>query len=319
MNIKKLLPTIGIAILIYLLLSFDREKIIEVFSGINPVYAFLSFCSIIPIVLFVNYEWQLILKKHNIKVSFRYSLKNIFIGYFYGFITPGGFGAYTRAIYLSDESGETLQKCFANILIFNTIDYLALVTLGVVGGFILSSKIPNIFPMIFFVFVVLIVLLTIFIRKETGKPLFKKLLQSKIFNPYKDRWTGHIDALYEDIPLVKDLMYPFFISVIGWIVWFSELYLISKLFSIDVLYIYFILIIAVANVIASIPITIYGLGTREMALIGLFSLFGVAPENVISLSLFWFVVVWLFPSIIGAIVTLFESRQKQSNKKTAVT
>ena len=84
--------------------------------------------------------------------------------------------------------------------------------------------------------------------------------------------------------------------------------MISFLFNVNIPYIDFILIIAVANVIASIPITIYGLGTREAALIGLFSAYSVFPENVIALSLFWFVLIWLFPSIIGAGVTLLENK-----------
>jgi len=74
------------------------------------------------------------------------------------------------------------------------------------------------------------------------------------------------------------------------------------------------LIVAVANVIASIPITIYGLGTREIALIGLLSTYSIAPENIVSLSLFWFVLIWLFPSIIGLGVTILES----GNGKTAM-
>ena len=308
MIIKKLLPIIGIAILIYILTTLDGEAIIEMFSSINPWYALIAFCSIIPVVLLVNIQWRLILKRHKIRVSFWYSLKNIFIGYFYGFITPGGFGAYTRAIYLSDKSGESLQKCFANVLLFNTIDYLALLLLGLIGGFVLSSQFPNLFPIILVVFIIILSLLILFIRKETGKLFFQKLFASKLFYSVKERWNGHIDALYAELPSFTDVILPFFVSVVGWIVWFSELYLLSFLFNVNVPYIDFILIIAVANVIASIPITIYGLGTREAALIGLFSIYSVSQENVIALSLFWFVLIWLFPSIIGAGVTLLESK-----------
>ena len=317
MNLKKLLPIIGIIILMYILSTIDVREIINVFSTINPWYALLSFCSIIPIVLFANYQWQLVLKKHSITVGFWYSLKNIFIGYFYGFITPGGLGAYTRVLYLKGESGETLHKCFVNVLMFNPIDYITLLSLGVIGGFVLSSRFPSILPIFSIVFLIMLFLLVVFIRKETGKTLFKKLLQSKIFNPFKDRLNAHVDALYEDIPTFKDLVFPFFISLVGWIIRFSEFYIISMLFSINVNYIYFILIIAVADVIASLPISVYGLGTREVTLIGLFSIFSVMPANVISLSLFWFVLVWLFPSIIGAGVTILESRHgKLFNAKT---
>ena len=104
MDWKKLLPIFGVILLIYILWRFNIEKILSVFSTINPLYAALCFLGI-PIILFViNIQWQMILKRQCIHVSFTYSLKNLLIGYFYGFITPGGFGAYLRALYLKYES-----------------------------------------------------------------------------------------------------------------------------------------------------------------------------------------------------------------------
>jgi len=208
-----------------------------------------------------------------------------------------------------------VQKCFVNILILNTIDYIALLSLGVVGAVVLSSRFPSFLPIVLVLFLIMVTLFVVFLRKETGKKLFQKLVQSKLFNPFREKWSTHIKALYEDLPTFRDLAFPYAISLTGWIVWFSELYLLSKLFSIEVPYLYFILMIAVANVIASLPITIYGLGTREVALIALFSMFTVARENVVSLSLFWYILIWVFPSIIGAAVTLVESRQTKPSRK----
>lgn len=310
MDFKKILPIIGIIILFYILFTLDTEKIIDVFLSIDLFYGLLSTLAIIPIVLLVNYEWQLILKKHNIHVSYRYSLKNIFIGYFYGFITPGGLGGYTRVFYLRDESGETIQKCFVNLLILGTIDYIASLSIGIIGGFLLISRIPIIFPIFLSLFIVTVILLALLIRKETGKILFTRLLRLKSLTPYKEKLHIHFDSLYEDIPAIKDLIPPYIISIIGWFIFFSEFYFISLLFSINVPYHYFIFIIAISHIISMIPITIYGLGTREAVLIFLFSIFNVAQENVLGFSLFLFVISWLIPSIIGACIAINETRKK---------
>lgn len=309
MNIKKFLPIIGIVILLYILSTIDIEKILNIFFSINILYASFSFFAIVPVLLLVNYEWQLILKKHKIRVTYTYSLKNILIGYFYGFITPGGIGGYTRAIYLKDESKEPIQKCFANLLIFSTIDYLTLLSLGILGGLLLSSIFPNLFPIFLLIFIFVIILLIFFIRKNLGKLFFKKLLQTKLLTSYKEKWHAHIDSLYKDIPTLKDLIFPILISLLGWILLFSELYLVSALFSVDVPYYYFILIIAISNVIALFPITVHGLGTREASIIGLFSIFNVPQENALGFSFFWFVIFWLTPSIIGFFITINESRK----------
>ena len=98
MQLKKILPITGIIILIFILTTLDFEEIFTIFSGINPWHSFICFFAIVPLILIANIEWQILLRKQKIHVSFWYSIKNFFIGYFYGFITPGGIGAYTRGI-----------------------------------------------------------------------------------------------------------------------------------------------------------------------------------------------------------------------------
>jgi len=309
MDVKKILPVIGIIILIYLLSTVDLPAVFDIFSRIPLFYAFLCLFSVVPIVISTNIQWQILLKKQKIHVSFPYSLKNIFIGYFYGFITPGGFGAYIKALYLKHESRQPLPKCISNIITFNTIDFLSLLVLGLIGSFFLSSRFPYLFVTIVIVSIIVSSLFLFFLKKEKSKVVFTKIVQSNIFSVVKDRLEDPIETFYENLPSFKDVLLPFFLSIFGWIVRFSELYLISRLFDIEVPYISFIFIIAVANVVASLPISIYGLGTREITLISLFSIFAVAPEKIISLSLFWFAVIWLLPSIVGAIITFFESKK----------
>jgi len=303
-----LLPAIGIVILSYILITLDFEAIIFNFSTINPIFLILSFLSLIPILLITNYEWQFILKKQKIFVSFVYSLKNILIGYFYGFISPGGLGGYTRTLYLRDESGAPIQKCVSNIIILNTIDYLSLLLIGIIGGILISSKFPYLFVSILIIFIFVIFLFLLFLKIEILKKYLNKMLQNKLFNLLIGKMNLSIDSFFVDMPNLKDIVVPFILSILGWIIRFSELYLISKIFSIEVPYIYFILIVAIGNIVASLPITIYGLGTREIAMISLFSIFNVSPEKIVSLSLFWFVIIWLFPSILGAAIAVKEDR-----------
>ena len=318
MDIKKILPIIGIIILVYLLTTVDIPAVIKIFLSIPPLYVFLCLFSVVPILISTNIQWQILLKKQKIHVSFFYSLKNIFIGYFYGFITPGGFGGYIRALYLKNESGQPLPKCVSNIVTFNTLDFLSLLVLGLIGGFFLSSRFPIIFIAIVIVSVIFASLFIFFLKKNKSQVVFTKFFQLNIFSKLKDRLEDPIETFFENLPSLKDIILPFSLSIFGWIILFSELYLISKLFDIQVPYISFIFIISVAYVVASLPISIYGLGTREATLITLFSIFAVTSEKIISLSLFWFAVIWLLPSIVGAIITAFESKKlgNISSKKT---
>jgi len=305
------LPLIGIILLIYILANIDMGKIINLFSQIPPLYSLLSLFASAPIILLTNYQWQLLLRKQKINISHTCSIKNLFIGFFYGFITPGGLGGYTRVFHLKDKSGEPLEKCLSNLIILNTINFISLLLLGIIGGFILSSKLPYLLPIITTIFLIELVLFLVFLKKDIWKRFFKKILNSRFLNSFGDKINISIDAFYKDFPKHRDILYPFTVSTIGWIVNFSELYLISRLFSINVPYMYFILIASIVSIIASIPITIYGLGTREITFIALFSSFNVMPEKIIGLSLFWFIIIWVIPSVIGAVITVIETRSNQ--------
>ena len=150
--------------------------------------------------------------------------------------------------------------------------------------------------------------------------MFKKFVQFRIFAGIRDKLETSVDSFHEDLPSLRDIIIPSILAVTGRFFKFTLIFFIAKLFDINIPFQYFILIMVVADVIASMPISIYGIGTREAALITMFSFpqltngVFVSPEQIISLSLFWFVIFWLTPSILGAFVTFHESNFKKSKK-----
>ncbi|HEY0087671.1 MAG TPA: flippase-like domain-containing protein, partial [Candidatus Lokiarchaeia archaeon] len=229
--------------------------------------------------------------------------------FFYAFITPGGFGAYIRSIYLSEESGAPLPKCVSNIIIYNIIEFIGMLILGAIAAIFLTSVYPYLFYIIILILLCVIFLFLFFFKNKKSKVLFTKIVKSRIFSTVKDRIEGSIESFFEDLPKFKDVLLPFAISIIGWFVKYILLFFVAKLFSIEVPILYFMMVIAVSDVIASIPISIYGIGTREMAFITMFGLLDISREKIVSFSLFLFVILWLTPSVIGAFVTAYETRR----------
>jgi len=315
MKLRKLLPIIGLIILVFVISTLDFSKIIEAFSEINPFYAFLSFFIFIPLLLLATVEWQLLLRRQKIKVSFIYSIKNFFIGYFYGFITPGGWGAYIRALYLEEESKAPLPKCFANIIIFNNIEFIAMLATGCFGALVLSSEYPFLFFIILIIMCIVFALYMFFFNPDRSGFVFKKVVKSRVFGSIKDRLEGSIESFHEDLPGIKDVIIPFSISVTGWFLKYTMLFFVAKMFQIELPFIYFLAIMAVVDVISAIPISSYGLGIREGTLVTILPRYvDISGELVASFSLFLFVVIWLTPSLIGAVVTVFESKKSHDFK-----
>jgi uncharacterized protein (TIRG00374 family) len=318
MDWKKLLPVVGIILLVYILWRFHIEKILTVFTTVNPFYAILCFLAFPISIIIVNIQWQMILKRQKIQVSFAYSLKNLLIGIFYGFITPGGFGNYLRAIYLKQESRTPIPKCISNIVTFDTIDYITVFILGSIGGLLLLGQFPYFLILILIFLFTVTILFIFFLRQKTSKHLFEKLLQTRIFKFVQQYMEDSLESFYEDIPSFKSLILPFLFSFFSWFTFLTMMYFIAQLFAIHIPYITFIFMLAIAAAIATIPISVYGLGTRDITLIALFSLYNIPPENSISFSLFWFVIFWVTPSIIGAVVTVLESKKFPAGKNILI-
>lgn len=308
MDWKKLLPVIGIILLVYILWRFHLEKILSVFATINPLYAALCFLAWPVVLLIINVQWQMILKRQCIHVSYLYSLKNLLIGYFYGFITPGGFGNYLRALYLKQESNAPLPKCVSNLVTYNMVDYLTLFTMGTIGSTLLIGQIPLLFAVMIVLLMIVFLLFAYFFRQHTLKRLFDRLLRTRIFR-FIERFLGDsLESFYEDLPSFRSLLLPILVSFLSWIVFFTELSLIAPLFDIHLPYLTLMFMFAIASTIATIPVSIFGLGTRDATLVAVLALYNVPPENSISFTLFWFMIFWVTPSIIGAVITLVESK-----------
>lgn len=314
MNIKRFLPIIGVIILVYLLYQYDFSQILSVFLMV-PTYLFVLFLFVsFPVVIISNVEWQYLLRKQDIHVSFIHSMKNIFIGYFFGFITPGGIGGYTRALYLKDRADKPLEICLFNIGIINTIDIISLFFISIIGAFVFSSIYPFLFYPLLFFCILWIIFLGVLIHQKTWRWLVSFLFRFTMLKPHHQKISTLIPNMEKSLPKKSQIIITGVLSFLGWILRFSLFYLFISSFSIDVDYFSVILIIAIANIIAMIPISIYGLGTREAVLLSFFSLYSVSADLVLGVSLLWFFIIWVIPSIIGAVVSLFE-KNTEMNKK----
>jgi uncharacterized protein (TIRG00374 family) len=69
----------------------------------------------------------------------------------------------------------------------------------------------------------------------------------------------------------------------------------------------------IATTIAFIPITSGGLGTREAALIFLFSFFGVSPEKVLVISLAGYLLTEILTGFYGFIISIVEAINSRRN------
>lgn len=292
---------------LYILIDIGVDKALEELLSLNPIYPILAIILLIPRTLMVTKKWEYIIKKQEINVPYSFVVKTYFIATFYGSITPGWLGTYIRIPYLMKKGKISLGKATSNLVIDTLSDLLSILLIVFIGTLIVFSKFPNLFPIVALLFIIIILAIFYFRSKKRSERYFKIILKFLIPSKYKQEINKQFDFFYESIPKIRVLVYPILVSVITSILAYTQVFLIAQGLGIGVEYYYFILVYPIVFLVELIPITISGLGTRETALIGLFSVFAIAEDKIIVLSLTSHFVNVIIIAIFGAFFALKDS------------
>ncbi|RLF57716.1 MAG: UPF0104 family protein [Thermoplasmata archaeon] len=312
---KKFLPFIGIIIFIYTIYALDISDIIDAVLSINPLFLLLAIPLTIPRVLIRNYAWKLIMDEQNIQISYWNLLSIFLMGYFYGTITPGYLGQLMRIPYLKEKTNEPYGKLFFNSSIETIVHTTTLYLMMFIGALIVLGSFPQLLTITVSWVIILSVVLLIFIRKNRGEIIFKKLIHIFIPKSLKIYFQDFAKSFYTDFPRIKKLLLPAFLGLFTWIIIYSQYYLIIMALNLPIPYLYFLLLFPVANLAALIPISFAGLGTRELIAVILFTtLFSVPDEKIFVVSLLGFIITDIVTGLIGLVIAFKESGKDMFNK-----
>lgn len=305
--IGKLIPIIGLIIFIYIITNIGIYKIIDSFSKIPIIYFLLASILTIPRVFLYSIKWKYICDKQKFNLKLPFLIKVFLITFFYANITPGAIGCHIRAYYLKRKSNATLGKCLANSLIDLQIGSIAGIFLSLVGAIIIFDKSPGIFPIILAFFIFNVSLFIILIKKKGGKILSSFLIKPFIPKKYRESFDQSFDSLYEDIPRIQDMFWPFILEIFIWLTAGLQVYIIALAFNIEVSFYIIILTSIIATIFtAIIPISTGGLGIREGVFVFLMISYGIDADVAFVISLGGFIVKMVIPGIIGLIISLIK-------------
>jgi len=306
---KLVLPFIGLIILAYIFYSLDVHKIITAFLSIKPIFIVYALLLTIPLLLIRNATWQIILREQKITVGFFCSLKIYLIGVFYGSITPGYYGQLMRVPYLKEKTGEPFGKLFINTIIETFVHSFSLYGMMIIGALLVVGTLPELLPITIVWILCFAILCVYFTKKERGEKFFRIIINYLIPKKIKPHFNAFVDTFYIDFPRFKTMILPCVLGIITWIIVFSQEYMILLGLGLQIPYFAFLLLFPIANTAGFIPITFAGLGTREFTAIFIFTtLFPVAGEQILVLSLVGFIVTDLFLGFLGFLLSLTESR-----------
>ena len=281
---KGILRSIGLLIFIIILTRIDFSKIIETFLTANLFYYLGGLALTLSVVGLSAIRWQKILSILDI----RYSLKDCFavysIGLYIGLLTPAKLGDFIKVLYLTKEK-FSVRRSLISVVGDRVFDFIALLVFGITGmAVFFKDSLHSSFYLTVSILIVGMVLCITCYRKK-GALLLVRMANSLVPKKYKD--SMKINNLLADLRLFKgrNAIWLSVLTLAKWSIFFLLSYILVLSIGIDISFFNATMSIAVASMAAVLPISIAGIGTRDAALILLFSRLGLSVEKAVAFSL----------------------------------
>jgi uncharacterized protein (TIRG00374 family) len=278
----------GTALLVFFLtrLNLDPAKIWNDLTGANPWPILLSVLLVFPFIALKAWRWNLILKDLNIAIGFGAAYRLYAIGLSAGSFTPGQAGDAIKAFYLRDR-GYPLGRSLVSIVLDRLFDLAVLILLAASGLLLLGADFTGELP-------VLIVLLGGTLAGLVGlsQPhirtwLLKLALKTFLLRKAKDdaglkREEQEAEEKLRPVSLVPVFLATLLASALALFrVWLLAIALGLNLNPFQV-----VAVSSLATVVSLVPVSVGGIGARDITLVAILDRLGYLREKAISLSSF---------------------------------
>ncbi|MGH7792421.1 MAG: lysylphosphatidylglycerol synthase transmembrane domain-containing protein [Thermodesulfobacteriota bacterium] len=261
---------ISLGILAVIFLKIDINEFIHNFKNINLLYFAISLMFFVPQTYVSAKRWQLILDPQCV-ISLWKSATLILASSTLNVILPSKVGDFAKALFLKRSDGLELSKGFSLTFIEKILDVAGLCVVLLVGAIFIPNG--NSIVRLSIVFSFCIITLTIFMFSYDMRRLKLNWLASKIgvekrLNAFLDEWQQSVSAQRRDKErFIMILSFTIFL----WFLHIGQIYLfflsLNSAVSPMVVFTY----VPLSIFVGLIPISFGGIGTRDAALIYLFS------------------------------------------------
>jgi len=268
----------GVSLLSFLLWRFDLRSAFRLIARERPLFFLAAMMLFVAGQVMSAFRWQLVAKLNGLRGCFRDYLAYYFIGMFTNLFVPGLVGGDAlRALYLGRRH-HRLAEAVASAMADRGVGLLALfwfaaaATVCIGGMGLAGSVVRSTIAMGAAALVAYLAAPLIAAGAPQGEGRLGRLIAPVI--SYMRRPVGLMPAV------LLSLVLQFSLAVCQ--------YLLALGLGLEMRLTTLLVIVPIANVFASLPITINGLGTREASYLVLMGMAGIGKGEAVALSLLYF-------------------------------
>ncbi len=268
---------LGFGVIAVLLWFYNPRPVLHTLSREHPLWFIATVALYIAGQVMSAYRWQLVAGVINLRARYREFLAYYFVGMFTNLFVPGLVGGdAARAIYLGRRS-QRMGESVASVVCDRAIGLAALFWLAGAMAMAKHSALPDSVTRPTALVGALV------LAGYLGTPLLARGIP---YLPRRLRRAAGLVAPYLHRP--QSLFTPVVLSLILQISLAICQWMLARGLGLSTPLAVFLLCVPIANVFASLPLTLNGLGVRETAYSFLFGLVGMPGPDAIALGLLWF-------------------------------
>lgn len=236
----------------------------------------------------------------DVPIPLRTCLKIHLIDLGFSTITPAGIGGFVKLSSVKGATGQGWTECLALVLFDKMLCFMTLLLLAGVGvGIVLPS--PAVGQVGLALFLLALTLCGIFLTVWRWTPV-GSLLRSVSHGKRFHLWPALKKIGKRLLRHPRIASFVFGLSLLSWLCLFSRNYAYARGLSIGVAFSYFLFLWPLVVIVGLLPISISGIGIRELVLIACLGRLGITKESAVSLSLLEILIFLCLPVTVGLVV-----------------
>lgn len=299
---KTIFRLLGIALFIVILFKIDFTKAISILSKIRLEYLLLAMLFIFLQIALKAYRWNYLKKRQKMKFSLTNSSLMYFSSLYLGIITPGRIGELSKIFYLKKE-GHGIAKSSVSVVMDRLNDLIYLILVGI-GGMMFFSGIFNkeLKLILYSLTILLIIFVILIINRNVRGIILRRIFMILVPNKYHKKVSSFLKEFYSEVKKIKTkgFITTALITIASFILYYIMAFMLAISLNINISFFYLSICVTISAFITMIPISIVGIGTRDLTLIGLFSFLSINQETAVAFSLL-ILLMNVFVAIIGLI------------------
>jgi len=311
-----------LACLVFLIYKIDFNNLIYNVLSKLPVGVFLAIVILSIFKVWLNgIRWKIVNTDNLRQLSdwdyFRYMM----VSSSFNLVMPGALGGDTvKAIWVGSDVSSNKTRNVLSIFFDRVIGIFSIVFLGLFF-FTLSSFFNYNIKIIVWIITLALLILFILLMRYIKIGSFDRLIRGWQTKKSILLKIKQVLIIFEDIVIFflkkpQVFIYALLLSIVMHVLWFAVNYIIAYFLGIRISFYDISMISCMVWFITAIPVSISGIGIREISYISLLSSYGISAESATGLSLYVFSV-----SIIVGLLGLpfiFTFKRKRNNDRNTL-